>query len=398
MKRNRLTLLWLLVMVMVMLFVWFAPTYFNPIQVASESDVNQDEAMKWERINVFLEDKDNPNGFILSKYYDNHFSYNQADINSVSGYNQALCDEVYSDFSIINRPNLRDYQIMAISETQQFWYKSPYLFNQDDDALTFTYTIIDRENADYIESAYDFEDQSLNNYYFLGYAEEADHYFVLLEFYYEQLEQSVMHQLSIDKISGEVVQEEKIEYVGEYSSGFIPFYQKNNPSYQVVGLTQEPIHDNSLISFDYAQRDRRLLVINPKTKEMLEIEAPYFNEANPSESGGRTVPIMVDDKLYYLRNDINVQDEATQPQNELTMYQYDWDKEEFIEIWAKELDVDTIFTVQFKQIYLTTIEDENHARIESMQLDTGESEVIKRFVIDSSSNYEFSSLNFAELY
>ena len=52
--------------------------------------------------------------------------------------------------------------------------------DRDDEPLTFAYKIIDREQSEYIENTYTFDNDSAYMYSYLSYAEDESTYYVLL--------------------------------------------------------------------------------------------------------------------------------------------------------------------------------------------------------------------------
>lgn len=400
MKRNKVTILWLFIMVIVTLILWLVAMQFNPLHVQSQSDdTDQDTVMEWERLDFMLQGSDSPENYVRIQYQNNEFNHLLTDVNSLSWYTQSLYDEIYSEFPIINRPNLREYQVLNASDhNKQFWYKSPYLMDRDDEPLTFAYKIIDREQSEYIENTYTFDNDSAYMYSYLSYAEDESTYYVLLLLSNEQFDQSYIQQLSIDKDSGEVIADELVDYQAEEVYPLAPLVQNEKPRYHIIGLGYEPRSDsNQFYGNLYYYNNQKILAIDPATLELIEIEMPSMEEANSSLYQDVAMAMIEGEKLYYLINDLEGTSEGEITLNELKLYQYDWQEDEFTEVWAKELEEGQAFTIQFSQVYLETVEDKSQARIDKIQLDSGEVEATKEFTLEENANYEIVSLEFLGL-
>lgn len=400
MKRNKVTILWLFIMVIVTLILWLVAMQFNPLHVQSQSDdTDQDTVMEWERLDFMLQGSDSPENYVRIQYQNNEFNHLLTDVNSLSWYTQSLYDEIYSEFPITNRPNLREYQVLNASDhNKQFWYKSPYLMDRDDEPLTFAYKIIDREQSEYIENTYTFDNDSAYMYSYLSYAEDESTYYVLLLLSNEQFDQSYIQQLSIDKDSGEVIADELVDYQAEEVYPLAPLVQNEKPRYHIIGLGYEPRSDsNQFYGNLYYYNNQKILAIDPATLELIEIEMPSMEEANSSLYQDVTMAMIEGEKLYYLINDLEGTSEGEITLNELKLYQYDWQEDEFTEVWAKELEEGQAFTIQFSQVYLETVEDKSQARIDKIQLDSGEVEATKEFTLEENANYEIVSLEFLGL-
>lgn len=400
MKRNKVTILWLFIMVIVTLILWLVAMQFNPLHVQSQSDdTDQDTVMEWERLDFMLQGSDSPENYVRIQYQNNEFNHLLTDVNSLSWYTQSLYDEIYSEFPITNRPNLREYQVLNASDhNKQFWYKSPYLMDRDDEPLTFAYKIIDREQSEYIENTYTFDNDSAYMYSYLSYAEDESTYYVLLLLSNEQFDQSYIQQLSIDKDSGEVIADELVDYQAEEVYPLAPLVQNEKPRYHIIGLGYEPRSDsNQFYGNLYYYNNQKILAIDPATLELIEIEMPSMEEANSSLYQDVAMAMIEGEKLYYLINDLEGTSESEITLNELKLYQYDWQEDEFTEVWAKELEEGQEFTIQFSQVYLETVEDKSQARIDKIQLDSGEVEATKEFTLEENANYEIVSLEFLGL-
>ena len=400
MKRNKVTILWLFIMVIVTLILWLVAMQFNPLHVQSQSDdTDQDTVMEWERLDFMLQGSDSPENYVRIQYQNNEFNHLLTDVNSLSWYTQSLYDEIYSEFPITNRPNLREYQVLNASDhNKQFWYKSPYLMDRDDEPLTFAYKIIDREQSEYIENTYTFDNDSAYMYSYLSYAEDESTYYVLLLLSNEQFDQSYIQQLSIDKDSGEVIADELVDYQAEEVYPLAPLVQNEKPRYHIIGLGYEPRSDsNQFYGNLYYYNNQKILAIDPATLELIEIEMPSMEEANSSSYQDVAMAMIEGEKLYYLINDLEGTSESEITLNELKLYQYDWQEDEFTEVWAKELEEGQAFTIQFSQVYLETVEDKSQARIDKIQLDSGEVEATKEFTLEENANYEIVSLEFLGL-
>lgn len=400
MKRNKVTILWLFIMVIVTLILWLVAMQFNPLHVQSQSDdTDQDTVMEWERLDFMLQGSDSPENYVRIQYQNNEFNHLLTDVNSLSWYTQSLYDEIYSEFPITNRPNLREYQVLNASDhNKQFWYKSPYLMDRDDEPLTFAYKIIDREQSEYIENTYTFDNDSAYMYSYLSYAEDESTYYVLLLLSNEQFDQSYIQQLSIDKDSGEVIADELVDYQAEEVYPLAPLVQNEKPRYHIIGLGYEPRSDsNQFYGNLYYYNNQKILAIDPATLELIEIEMPSMEEANSSLYQDVAMAMIEGEKLYYLINDLEGASEGEITLNELKLYQYDWQEDEFTEVWAKELEEGQAFTIQFSQVYLETVEDKSQARIDKIQLDSGEVEATKEFTLEENANYEIVSLEFLGL-
>lgn len=400
MKRNKVTILWLFIMVIVTLILWLVAMQFNPLHVQSQSDdTDQDTVMEWERLDFMLQGSDSPENYVRIQYQNNEFNHLLTDVNSLSWYTQSLYDEIYSEFPITNRPNLREYQVLNASDhNKQFWYKSPYLMDRDDEPLTFAYKIIDREQSEYIENTYTFDNDSAYMYSYLSYAEDESTYYVLLLLSNEQFDQSYIQQLSIDKDSGEVIADELVDYQAEEVYPLAPLVQNEKPRYHIIGLGYEPRSDsNQFYGNLYYYNNQKILAIDPATLELIEIEMPSMEEANSSLYQDVAMAMIEGEKLYYLINDLEGTSEGEITLNELKLYQYDWQEDEFTEVWAKELEEGQEFTIQFSQVYLETVEDKSQARIDKIQLDSGEVEATKEFTLEENANYEIVSLEFLGL-
>lgn len=400
MKRNKVTILWLFIMVIVTLILWLVAMQFNPLHVQSQSDdTDQDTVMEWERLDFMLQGSDSPENYVRIQYQNNEFNHLLTDVNSLSWYTQSLYDEIYSEFPITNRPNLREYQVLNASDhNKQFWYKSPYLMDRDDEPLTFAYKIIDREQSEYIENTYTFDNDSAYMYSYLSYAEDESTYYVLLLLSNEQFDQSYIQQLSIDKDSGEVIADELVDYQAEEVYPLAPLVQNEKPRYHIIGLGYEPRSDsNQFYGNLYYYNNQKILAIDPATLELIEIEMPSMEEANSSLYQDVAMAMIEGEKLYYLINDLEGTSESEITLNELKLYQYDWQEDEFTEVWAKELEEGQAFTIQFSQVYLETVEDKSQARIDKIQLDSGEVEATKEFTLEENANYEIVSLEFLGL-
>ncbi|MGO4942143.1 hypothetical protein ACTQ5R_05800 [Ruoffia tabacinasalis] len=400
MKRNKVTILWLFIMVIVTLILWLVAMQFNPLHVQSQSDdTDQDTVMEWERLDFMLQGSDSPENYVRIQYQNNEFNHLLTDVNSLSWYTQSLYDEIYSEFPITNRPNLREYQVLNASDhNKQFWYKSPYLMDRDDEPLTFAYKIIDREQSEYIENTYTFDNDSAYMYSYLSYAEDESTYYVLLLLSNEQFDQSYIQQLSIDKDSGEVIADELVDYQAEEVYPLAPLVQNEKPRYHIIGLGYEPRSDsNQFYGNLYYYNNQKILAIDPATLELIEIEMPSMEEANSSSYQDVAMAMIEGEKLYYLINDLEGTSEGEITLNELKLYQYDWQEDEFTEVWAKELEEGQAFTIQFSQVYLETVEDKSQARIDKIQLDSGEVEATKEFTLEENANYEIVSLEFLGL-
>lgn len=400
MKRNKVTILWLFIMVIVTLILWLVAMQFNPLHVQSQSDdTDQDTVMEWERLDFMLQGSDSPENYVRIQYQNNEFNHLLTDVNSLSWYTQSLYDEIYSEFPITNRPNLREYQVLNASDhNKQFWYKSPYLMDRDDEPLTFAYKIIDREQSEYIENTYTFDNDSAYMYSYLSYAEDESTYYVLLLLSNEQFDQSYIQQLSIDKDSGEVIADELVDYQAEEVYPLAPLVQNEKPRYHIIGLGYEPRSDsNQFYGNLYYYNNQKILAIDPATLELIEIEMPSMEEANSSLYQDVAMAMIEGEKLYYLINDLEGTSEGEITLNELKLYQYDWQEDEFTEVWAKELEEGQAFTIQFSQVYLETVEDKSQARIDKIQLDSGEVEATKEFTLEENANYEIVSLEFLGL-
>lgn len=400
MKRNKVTILWLFIMVIVTLILWLVAMQFNPLHVQSQSDdTDQDTVMEWERLDFMLQGSDSPENYVRIQYQNNEFNHLLTDVNSLSWYTQSLYDEINSEFPITNRPNLREYQVLNASDhNKQFWYKSPYLMDRDDEPLTFAYKIIDREQSEYIENTYTFDNDSAYMYSYLSYAEDESTYYVLLLLSNEQFDQSYIQQLSIDKDSGEVIADELVDYQAEEVYPLAPLVQNEKPRYHIIGLGYEPRSDsNQFYGNLYYYNNQKILAIDPATLELIEIEMPSMEEANSSLYQDVAMAMIEGEKLYYLINDLEGTSEGEITLNELKLYQYDWQEDEFTEVWAKELEEGQAFTIQFSQVYLETVEDKSQARIDKIQLDSGEVEATKEFTLEENANYEIVSLEFLGL-
>lgn len=400
MKRNKVTILWLFIMVIVTLILWLVAMQFNPLHVQSQSDdTDQDTVMEWERLDFMLQGSDSPENYVRIQYQNNEFNHLLTDVNSLSWYTQSLYDEIYSEFPITNRPNLREYKVLNASDhNKQFWYKSPYLMDRDDEPLTFAYKIIDREQSEYIENTYTFDNDSAYMYSYLSYAEDESTYYVLLLLSNEQFDQSYIQQLSIDKDSGEVIADELVDYQAEEVYPLAPLVQNEKPRYHIIGLGYEPRSDsNQFYGNLYYYNNQKILAIDPATLELIEIEMPSMEEANSSLYQDVAMAMIEGEKLYYLINDLEGTSESEITLNELKLYQYDWQEDEFTEVWAKELEEGQAFTIQFSQVYLETVEDKSQARIDKIQLDSGEVEATKEFTLEENANYEIVSLEFLGL-
>lgn len=400
MKRNKVTILWLFIMVIVTLILWLVAMQFNPLHVQSQSDdTDQDTVMEWERLDFMLQGSDSPENYVRIQYQNNEFNHLLTDVNSLSWYTQSLYDEIYSEFPITNRPNLREYQVLNASDhNKQFWYKSPYLMDRDDEPLTFAYKIIDREQSEYIENTYTFDNDSAYMYSYLSYAEDESTYYVLLLLSNEQFDQSYIQQLSIDKDGGEVIADELVDYQAEEVYPLAPLVQNEKPRYHIIGLGYEPRSDsNQFYGNLYYYNNQKILAIDPATLELIEIEMPSMEEANSSLYQDVAMAMIEGEKLYYLINDLEGTSESEITLNELKLYQYDWQEDEFTEVWAKELEEGQAFTIQFSQVYLETVEDKSQARIDKIQLDSGEVEATKEFTLEENANYEIVSLEFLGL-
>src|SRR5699024_2116964 len=154
-------------------------------------------------------------------------------------------------------------------------------------------------------------------------------------------------QLTINKETAEVVNEESIE------EDLTDYYALSNSGYQ---LDQPHFH---LILKSYVNPDS-LSVINPITLEMNDIVVSNSESTDDEEFYGETNLVMVrENHLYYLKIDTAHTEEVEDPSSLMTMYEYDFDGEDFEELWNREfLDFKGIaYTLQNSQLYMSMIED-----------------------------------------
>lgn len=389
MKRNKVPILWLLVILVVMVVVWFVPTQFEPIQVQSEQDVG----MEWKDINFMLSDESGNRSYVDMQYQNDEFNHLSTDYNTYNTYMGTVYEDVYGSFPITNRPNLREYAVVNTSNELQFWYHSPYLRNTEEEKSTFEYTLVNKETAEYTEATYTFPDEQYSNYYYISYAEDEDHFYILLG-----LDLVNLHQLTIDKATAEVLQDEDIEYEGApYSLSTI--YQNEQPTYHVFGIygderTSSADNYGSLSVFN----NRSIAVIDPTTLELTEIEINDSEGENSMEYRDTNLALIYGENLYNLKSQYNYTDEGEFISREMNMYQYDWEENDFSELWSMDLAENVSYTIQGGQLYLTNIEKPKHAQIEQISLNTGELEQVEDFTIKDDSNYQFSSVQFKGIY
>lgn len=395
MKRNKVTLLWLSVMVIVTLVMWLVPTKFKPVQVESRDDVPVDTIMEWESIDFMLSDERDKNDIVQVKYQDNEFSYLSHDMNSFPSYKQSVYHELYGAFSLLNRPNLREYQIINPHASLQFWYYSPYLRNQEQETVTLDYTIVDKENTNYTEVSHTFTQADYTSYSYISYAEDEAYFYLLLELYNKDLTDASLHQLTIDKKTAEVVQDQIIAYGDEQLYPMLTMQESNQPSYHVTGIDRSvntlSIQENQRLSEDNYEA---VVILNPKTLEFEEVTTPSV------ASNSKVIANLVinNENIYYFANESIMSAEDELLNYQVRMYEYDWQEKEFTEIWSKVLDTQTRFTIQSGQLYFGLIDNNQKAHVEQITLSSGEVEKTKEFTIDDKSDYQFHSMEFGFVY
>ena len=175
MKRNALTLSWIILMVLVVIVIWVSQTQVNPIQVQS-----QDEDINWADLEFVLKDKDKEVSYVAFMEQDGKFTHLINDYISSQSLMQSVYDEVYSAFPLTNRPNLREYGVVNPNSSIQLWYQSSYLRDQDDDSLIFDYKIVDKDASVFTEGSYDLGEDKDSNYSVISYAEDDSNYYLLL--------------------------------------------------------------------------------------------------------------------------------------------------------------------------------------------------------------------------
>lgn len=379
MKRNALTLSWIILMVLVVIVIWVSQTQVNPIQVQS-----QDEDINWADLKFVLKDKDKEVSYVAFMEQDGKFTHLINDYNSSQSLMQSVYDEVYSAFPLTNRPNLREYGVVNPNSSIQLWYQSSYLRDQDDDSLIFDYKIVDKDASVFTEGRYDLGEGKDSNYSVISYAEDDTNYYLLLTI--NGIERNPTHtiQLTINKETSEVVNEETIE------EDLTDYYALSNAGYQ---LDQPHFH---LILKSYVNPDS-LSVINPITLEMNDIVVSNSESTDDEEFYDETNLVMVrENHLYYLKIDTAHTEGVEDPSSLMTMYEYDFDGEDFEELWNREfLDFKGIaYTLQNSQLYMSMIEDEKQVRVEHVDILSGETDGEKIYTIKGSSQYQFLSTNF----
>lgn len=395
MKRNKLTLLCLVIIVILTLTMWIVPKQFTPIQVQSQDDT----IMEWEKINFKLRDKTDEHDSVEIQYQDNQFNHLLYDINGQPSYRQTIYSEVYGAFSLLNRPNLREYQIINPNGAVQLWYFSNYLKDYEQGPLVLDYTVVDKENSNYIELSHTFTESDYTDYQYLSYAEDEAHFYLLLELSNAEYTNVKLHQLTINKETAEVQQDDIIKYEEVQPYNILSIEQINHPNYHVIGINKEV---NSL-SDEFTSRlqeetYRSLIILNPRTLEIEEVELPSYDSEKPSSRENHSTVILNNENLYYFNNESVISDEGELENYQMSMFEYDQQGNEFTEIWSKKGDNNTRFTLQSGQLFLGIIDSEQNAHIEHVALNTGEVERTKEFVITEKSDYQFESLEFGYQY
>src|SRR5699024_10747554 len=125
-----------------------------------------------------------------------------------------------------------------------------------------------------------------------------------------------------------------------------------------------------LILKSYVNPDS-LSVINPITLEMNDIVVSNSESTDDEEFYDETNLVMVrENHLYYLKIDTAHTEGVEDPSSLMTMYEYDFDGEDFEELWNREfLDFKGIaYTLQNSQLYMSMIEDEKQVRVEHVNI------------------------------
>lgn len=394
MKRNALTLSWIILMVLVVIVIWVSQTQVNPIQVQS-----QDEDINWADLEFVLKDKDKEVSYVAFMEQDGKFTHLINDYNSSQSLMQSVYDEVYSAFPLTNRPNLREYGVVNPNSSIQLWYQSSYLRDQDDGSLIFDYKIVDKDASVFTEGRYDLGEGKDSNYSVISYAEDDTNYYLLLTI--DGIERNPTHtiQLTINKETSEVVNEETIEEdLTDYYALSNAGYQLDQPHFHLI--LKSFVNPDSL-SVNHSQlssyNNYEVAVIDPITLEVNDIVVSNSESTDDEEFYGETNLVMVrENHLYYLKIDTAYTEGVEDSSSLITMYEYDFDGEDFEELWNREfLDFKGIaYTLQNSQLYMSMIEDEKQVRVEHVDILSGETDGEKIYTIKGSSQYQFLSTNF----
>lgn len=407
MKRNIKTLVWILLVVLVALTLWIRQTQLNPITIQSQEGELNAGNLTVPDLEFRLLDEEANRSHVTFREMNDGFSHLINDSSINVNPSQEVYDDVYSSFSLLDRPNLREYAVVNPDSAQQFWYRSPYLLDvEEGELMTFAYTLIDLETDTYKEHAYEFEHSEIGFYTYMSYAEDASNYYIVLELMNLDRAVQEINQLTIDKESGEVTESQTIDHdLNDYIPFSSAFQQLKHPSLHLFIKHLAPQErmsgdPNYLVNSNNVE----VAVINPETMEFEEIKLDQSASSEVNPNTGASYAIVREDQLFYLEIENTFSEDQASYSMELTMYEYDFEEATLNEIWQKELAGDqassksSTYRLMSGQLFIATVEDGKHARLEHIDVESGDITGEKVYQISADSSYQFANVSFRQYY